>query len=225
MSAAPIQLDFPGVTVERHPHLLVVNSGQPLHVLSSAVVGGGFTEATIIINRFVDKNYNCDDPASDLRQVAASHGITSFVGMLTAVRLDQARTATCRRDNLTVCAIVTAGVSNATAAGVSAPFVGRAGTINTILLVDAALSKPAMVNAVTTATEAKTAVLGEQGVETADGLPATGTSTDAIVLACTGRGRELNYAGPATTVGYLLARAVRQVLSDALAARRSDGGG
>ena len=78
-----------------------------------------------------------------------------------------------------------------------------------MLLVDAALTPAAMVNAVITATEAKTMMLVAWDVRTPQGTPASGTSTDSVVVACTGRGDELRYAGPATTVGWLAARAVR----------------
>jgi adenosylcobinamide hydrolase len=85
------------------------------------------------------------------------------------------------------------------------------------LLIDAHLTPAAMVNAVITATEAKTNILLEQSVSTPEGHPATGTSTDAIVIACTGRGKPLPYAGPATLIGSLIGRTVRQTLSQAIA--------
>jgi len=51
---------------------------------------------------------------------------------------------------------------------------------------------------------------------------ATGTTTDAIVIACTGRGRLLPYAGAATDLGFLVGRtvyrAVAQGIRDYLAA-------
>ncbi|MGO8684941.1 MAG: adenosylcobinamide amidohydrolase [Thermoleophilia bacterium] len=87
------------------------------------------------------------------------------------------------------------------------------GTINAILLIDAALTPAALVNAVITASEAKTLMLGEWNVRTANGLPASGTSTDSVVVACTGRGEEQRYAGPATTVGWLVARTMRQTIT------------
>jgi adenosylcobinamide amidohydrolase len=49
-------------------------------------------------------------------------------------------------------------------------------------------------------------------VRTPQGEPATGTSTDAVVVACTGRGEQLRYAGPATPAGWLAARAVRTAM-------------
>ena len=73
-----------------------------------------------------------------------------------------------------------------------------------------------MVNAVITATEAKTDILQQHGVRTPENQPATGTSTDSVVVACMGRGDLLPYAGPATSVGWLIGRSVRQSLGEAV---------
>jgi adenosylcobinamide hydrolase len=67
-----------------------------------------------------------------------------------------------------------------------------------------------------TITEAKTAVLMKRRLQTPEGYSATGTSTDAVVLACTERGAEHVYGGPATEVGYLIGRCVRDCLELAL---------
>jgi len=55
-----------------------------------------------------------------------------------------------------------------------------------------------------------------RGARTSEGCLATGMSTDAVVVACTGRGDSLPYAGPATPVGWLIGRSVRQALGEAL---------
>ncbi len=73
-----------------------------------------------------------------------------------------------------------------------------------------------MVNAVIITTEVKTHLLLERGVRIPGGHVATGTSTDAVVVACTGRGDSLPYAGPATRVGWLIGQSVRQALGGAL---------
>jgi adenosylcobinamide amidohydrolase len=86
-----------------------------------------------------------------------------------------------------------------------------------ILLIDACLTPAAMVNAVITATEVKTHVLLSRGVCTPEGYAATGTSTDAIAIASTGKGTPLAYAGPVTPVGWLIGRCVRTALEEALA--------
>lgn len=211
-----MQIDFPGITHQQDETALVLHSDQPLQILSSAVVGGGFMQTQTIINRHVDKTYDCSDPIRDLQTFAAERGIADFVGLLTAVWIHKARSVTMRADDLTVCAVVTAGVSNAVAAGLNEPQLVHAGTINIVILVDGYLSKPAMVNAMMTVTEAKTAVLMGRGVRTPEGYLATGTSTDAVVLACTGNGVEHIYGGPATEVGYLIGRCVRECLELAL---------
>jgi iron complex transport system ATP-binding protein len=136
---------------------------------------------------------------------------------MTAAYLDGVQTVTLQEDKLTVAAVVTAGLSNPAAAGLSPPAVLGPGTINLILLVAADLSPAAMVNAAITATEAKTDVLRQYAVHTPEGHLATGTSTDSVVVAGTGRGTQLPYAGPATTVGWLIGRCVRQSLAAALA--------
>lgn len=216
-----MNLDFPGLRVELDRELLVLTGERPLCCLSSAVVGGGLVEARTILNRHVDKGYNAPDPAAELRAFARRRGIADpFVGLMTAVHLDETRAALLHDGDLVVAALITAGVRNATAAGLSHPYTWTPGTINVILLTDANLSPAALVNAVITVTEAKTALLGERQVRTADGYAATGTSTDAVVVACTGRGPRLDYAGPATPVGWLIGRCVRQALKEALDAYR-----
>jgi len=210
-------LDFPNLTVHRFPDLLILHSVQPLHCLSSAVVGGGMIDTQVILNRHVDKHYDARDPAEEMRAFAHRHGIeVPFVGLMTAVHLDEARAITRRANGVTVAALITAGIRNATAAGLSLPYIHMPGTINIILLIDASLSPAAMVNAAITATEAKTALLGECQIKTPDGNLATGTSTDALVVACTGRSPSLAYAGPATPVGWLIGCCVRQALKEAL---------
>jgi iron complex transport system ATP-binding protein len=211
-----MQIDFPGITLQQDATALVLHSSYPLRVLSSAVVGGGFTRTQTIINRHVDKHYDCSDPIRDLHSFATQRGIVDFVGLLTAVWIHKARSVTLRVGELTVCAVITAGVSNAVAAGLSEPQSVQAGTINIVILVDGNLSPAAMVNAMMTITEAKTAVLMKRRVQTPEGYSATGTSTDAVVLACTERGAERVYGGPATEVGYLIGRCVRDCLELAL---------
>jgi len=69
---------------------------------------------------------------------------------------------------------------------------------------------------VITVTKVKCDSLRRSGVRASDGEPATGTSTDAIVIAATGRGESLPYAGPATPLGWLITRAVRKAMEIAL---------
>jgi len=210
-------IEFPDLTCTRSDEVLLLRSARPLTVLSSAVVGGGFTRARILLIRHVPKGYDHPDPQADLRAFARHHGIEEpFVGLMTAAYLHRARAASLRDRDLTVAAVVTAGLSNPAAPGLSPPALPAPGTVNIILLVDAHLTPAAMVNAVISATEAKAHVLLAHGVHTPEGHPATGTSTDAIAVACTGRGDPLPYTGPVTRVGWLIGRCLRQALEETL---------
>ena len=215
LATAP--LDFPGLTLRQSPEALVVYSDQPLTVLSSAEVGGGLTRVRYLVNRHVHRDYDCADPSADLVAFARGQGIhEAFVGQMTAVLLQAAQVQTLRADDLTVAIVLTAGLGNATAAGLSPPAATRPGTINMMLFIDACLTSAALVNAVITATEAKTQVVLASRARTPEGTAATGTSTDAIAIASTGRGPILPYAGPVTPVGWLIGRCVRTALAAAL---------
>jgi iron complex transport system ATP-binding protein len=218
---------LPGITVGIDARAVRVSSKEPLAVLSSAVVGGGFCTTREILNVHVDDLYDGERPDEDLAAVAAELGAERpFVGLMTAAWTQFARCSVETLDGLTVAAVVSVGLSNTSSAGVTPPIglpaddrdaraAGAApppGTINVVLLVDGALTPAAMVNAVITATEAKTMTLAAWDVKTPEGDDASGTSTDTVVVACTGCGEELSYAGPATPVGWLAARAVRAAM-------------
>jgi len=200
-----------------HRTTFVVTSDRPLNVISSAVLGGNLRQARYIINHSVDKDYNGSDPGEDLRQVVLRLGLGSEVlGMMTAVSVKHTVISRERLKDLSVATLCTAGVGNPGAAGLPAGKAQgrhRPGTINLILLIDGNLTDASMVNAVITATEAKTRALFKAKVMLPDGEPATGTTTDAIVLACTGTGEPLSYAGTATDLGYLIGKTVYRAVS------------
>jgi iron complex transport system ATP-binding protein len=79
-------------------------------------------------------------------------------------------------------------------------------------VVDADPEPAALVNLIVTLTEVKTDVLRTAGVRCDDGYPATGTSSDAIVVAATGRGTRCRYGGPLTALGWAAASATRVAL-------------
>ncbi len=211
--ADPLDTTIPGIALTIDAAAVRVTSPRPLRVLSSAFVGGGFVETREIVNMHVDDVAPDSSPERELRQFAARLGIAApFVGLMTAAATEHARLAVAADGALTVATVVSVGLSNTVCAGVTAPAPPAPGTINAILLLDADLTPAAMVNAVITATEGKTMALGEWQVSDARGAPASGTSTDAVVVACTGRGAALDYAGPGTTLGFLAARAVRAAI-------------
>lgn len=210
---------LPGLSLEMHPEAVHVRSRTRMTVLSSSFFGGGFQRVRHILNARVAADYCSDDPAADLQAIAHRLGVTeAFVGLLTAVPPHKARAVFAERAGVHMGALVTAGLGNATCAGISPPCEPRPGTINIILLTDARLTRPAMVNAIITATEAKSAVLAEMAARSPEGAPATGTSTDTVTVATTGRGALQAFAGPATVPGWLIARTVRQAVRASLRA-------
>jgi adenosylcobinamide hydrolase len=207
----PLDTTIAGITVTIDEKLVRVTSAQPLTLLSSALVAGGFGSAREIVNMHVDDVSPDSSPEADLAAFAASVGVDEpFVGLMTAAKTEYARLAAESRDGTTVAAVVSMGLSNRACAGVSPPSAYATGTINTIVVIDAHLTPAALVNAIITATEAKTLALGAWQVLSPEGAPASGTSTDAVVVACTGRGAPQGYAGSATVVGWLIARTVRR---------------
>lgn len=208
---------IPGITLHERAEAVHVESREMLTTLSSSFFGGGFRRVRHILNAKVAEDYCSDTPAADLRAIAARCGVNDpFVGLLTAVPLRKARIVFAGEGGLRAGALVTAGTSNGTSAGVSRPCEFKPGTINIILLLEAKLTRPAMLNAIITATEAKCAVLHEMDIRTPDGELATGTSTDTVTVAMTGRGPAQPYAGPATVLGWLIAKTVRQAVRESL---------
>ena len=213
-----VNIPIAGVHVRLDEKVLHVQSETALRVVSSAVVGGEVDETRHILNMHVHKGYRSERPADDLLACAHALGIReNFVGMMTAAKLERARCVVEQSGGLTVAVLITLGLTNPMAAGVSEPGLLEIGTINLIVLMDADLSAAALINAVMTATEAKTLALIDGGARTRDGGPATGTSTDAIAVACTGRGEPVRYAGTATEIGYRLGRAVRRGVQETMA--------
>jgi adenosylcobinamide hydrolase len=224
-------LPFPGVTLTLTPAYLWLRSERPLRFLSSGPGGDGVTAGRHVVSQHVDKGYCSDEPECDLAELVARLGIGAdeeWVGLMTGVKLDQAAVVVREREGLAVVAIVTVGLGNASAAG-RAPDGGtafaysRVGTINTIVVVGGELTLAGAVNAVMTATEAKALSLIERGVRTKSGDLASGTSSDAIVIASTlpgdGRaqdGMPLRYAGTATTLGLLIGETVRGAITSRL---------
>ncbi|OGL27343.1 MAG: hypothetical protein A3G44_14185 [Candidatus Rokubacteria bacterium RIFCSPLOWO2_12_FULL_73_47] len=204
-------LDGVEVTVDREA--VVVRARAPLTVVSSALVGGGLARARAIVNLHVPKDLIEADAEARLARFAGRRGLPApWVGLLTSAWTEKAEVARASGGGLHALAVVTVGLSNRVAAGATPAAAWAPSTINTIVVVDAAAVPAALVNAVITATEVKALVLGAAGVRCADGAPASGTSTDAVVVAATGRGPGARFGGPVSELGWAVARATRAAL-------------
>jgi adenosylcobinamide hydrolase len=181
--------------------------------ISSAPLGGGTGARDWIVNAQVARDYSRIDIDDHLAEIARAQGCRGEgVGMLTAAPV--ARVASATDDGVEVHATV--GVTAPTwAADVNDAVSAYApGTINVVAFTEARLDDAALVNAVMTATEAKSQALFEHGV------PGTGTASDAICIVCGGAdaARE-RFAGPRSRVGAALARAVHGAVRAGLEAR------
>jgi adenosylcobinamide amidohydrolase len=202
-----------GLAVRTGPEAVVIVAAQPLRVLSSAVHGGGLASARAVVNLHVDKDDPCADPARMLTAYAHGAGLPEpFVGLLTGAWTEHATVGEEDGAGIPVLAVATVGLSNRIAAGRTAVSGRRHGTINTIVVVDADPESSALVNAVITVTEVKALLLHEAGVRDAAGWPVSGTSTDAVVIAATGRGASARFGGPASELGWSIAQAARRAL-------------
>lgn len=178
----------------------------PVATLSSAPVGGGQAGLDWLLNIGVVEGYARTDLAAHAHEVADRLGLRGTgAALLTAADVRRA----VRGVDGDVVVDATVGVTKPTwAADADGTHAVRAGsgwapgTINIVVQVPVALCAAAAVNAVMTATEAKTQALIEAGV------PGTGTASDAIVVCWPPAVPAEAFGGPRSPWGARVARAV-----------------
>lgn len=197
---------------DRELTVLVWRFDAPVQVISSGPHGGGIGPRRWVLNAQVSSDYVRLDPDEHVREIASELGLPGTgTGMLTAVDVARSHHATDGPVEVTA----TVGLGQPTWAAAPDRSSARAagtpvGTINVFAWVPAALGPAALVNAVATVTEAKVQALFDAAVA------ATGTATDAVVVACPVDGPIETFGGPRSTWGAPLARAVhRAVLAGA----------
>lgn len=206
-----VQIQKSDFTITKEYIQLKVNS--PLKVISSAVHNAGMGWYDTFLNRSIAPNYDRyhvkDETVNFL--VANHFAPTSTVVMLTAVETKCAEIQSFTQRELEIIIMVTAGVGNSvdgtkTYLHEEEP---HAGTINTWVFINGKLTDEAFIQAMITATEAKTKALADQQIkDSVTGMLATSTATDSLLIAATQYGQELQYAGPITEIGKLIGRGV-----------------
>jgi adenosylcobinamide hydrolase len=187
--------------------LLRVDLGREHRCLASTVLGGGLGAVRTWVNLQVPSDYARTDAGAHLAELTAGFP-GPVVGMLTAAPVERFQDVTVG----TARAFATVGLGDPIAAAgrwVAGP---RHGTINLLVVTDAALTDAGLVGALQTAVEAKVQALADAGIEASNhaGL-ATGTASDAAAVACV-PGAFVDFAGPATRAGSELARAVHRAV-------------
>lgn len=202
-----------GVAIEVGRDAVVVTADAPLTVVSSAVVGGGFSRARALVNLHVDRDFDHQDLDELLARFVRERGLPPpYVGLFTGAWTEKAQVTSEFMNRTGAVAAVTVGLTDLAAAGIHGPATSRPGTINTIVVIDGAPEVAALVNAVATVAEVKAGVIAAAGLRCRDGAQATGTPTDAIAVATTGRGLRHRFGGPVSELGALVARVARRAL-------------
>ncbi|PJK16812.1 ABC transporter ATP-binding protein [Chryseomicrobium excrementi] len=193
--------------------VVLLHTERPMRVVSSAVLNPGFGWYRTLVNRQVEPTYNVNDVASEVKEFAVSRGWipTETVMQLTAVATRGAVIREYEAPFGSVVILVTAGVGNAldVSRAHEVQTLPAIGTINTWILVNGHMSDEAFIEAMMTATEAKTKALAEEQVlDCRTQTLATGTPTDSLVVAATQSGEALPYGGPITELGKLIGKGV-----------------
>ncbi|MCX8151211.1 MAG: adenosylcobinamide amidohydrolase [Candidatus Bathyarchaeota archaeon] len=219
-----------GIKLVLKENVLAVISDSELNTVSSAIYnGGGLKKTKIIINTQVTDEYG-DRPLHDNPQLFITESFKklgrndNFVGMVTYANIADFALVSKTSDDLGVSVIATAGCTHAETAGEKIVVQPIAGTINIIVVIDGHPDEACLVSCLITATEAKTAALRELDVRSRySGSEATGTVTDAMVVAETGNGPKIIYGGPASKLGQLVASCTRQAVKEAVSRSRIGG--
>ncbi len=205
--------------------IIAVTSDTPLNTVSSAFHNGGFKKTRVIVNAQVPQDYNDhslhQDPEAFIQNRFHELGLKGFgedfVGMITFAVVDAYASATMRNGDIAVSVVATAGCTHAESAGEKIIPNHIPGTINLIVVIDGHPTENCLVSTIITATEAKTSALRELDVRSLySGNEATGTPTDAIVVAETGNGKSIVYGGPISPLGQLVAQCTKKAVKEAV---------
>ena len=195
-----------------------------MQVLSWAINQPGFVMARRIVWREVR---NADlpkerDVAAWLAQELEAQKMQDAVAFLTSRDVSRFTDQSAKAGRTTARCIATVGLSNAERVGMRVNRQAQdRGTINIAVRLNTGLSRTALIEALSIATQARTAAVIDEGVPLPRGL-ATGTGTDCIAVAApVGPG---DYAGLHTDVGEALGAAVYRATLQGVTEWKSDSG-
>ena len=184
---------------------LVWRLPRPMCCVSTAAIGGGFSESAWVVNAQVASGYHRDDLELHGAEIAAALDLTGpGVVMLTAVDV-RTHHAAAHEDAYV---LATVGVTDPTWA--ADPAVDSrslrnaptpAGTVNVVVSVPRPVAPAGLVNLVATVTEAKCQAFADLAV------PGTGTPSDAVTVLCPIDGKAESFGGPRSLWGARVANA------------------
>jgi adenosylcobinamide amidohydrolase len=203
-------------------NVLAVICDNGLKTVGSAIFNGGCKQVKAVLNIGVPEGYSDLflhlDPLQLITSSAAIVGITKdYLAMVTAAKIRNYSLVCKKTDDYTIYVAATAGCSHGESSGEDMAVEEIVGTINIIVFIDGNPAESCMVAALITATEAKSAALRDFDVRSRyTGDSATGSITDAVTVAATGRGKEVVLGGPASKLGKLVGYCARKAVTEAL---------
>ena len=203
-------------------NVLAVFCDSALKTVSSAIYNGGHNQVKAVLNVGVPEGYSDLslhlDPLDLITSSAAKVGVTkNYLAMVTAAKIKNYSLVTKKAADFSVSVAATAGCQHGESSGEEMDVQEIAGTINIIIFIDGNPTDSCMVASLITATEAKSAVLRDFDVRSRyTGDSATGSVTDSVTVASTGKGKNLLLGGPASKLGKIVGSCTRQAVSSAL---------
>lgn len=203
-------------------NVLAVICDSALKTVSSAIFNGGSRQVKAVLNVGVPEGYSDRslhlDPLELITSSAPKVGVTTgYLAMVTAAKIKNYGLVQKKTADYLVAVAATAGCSHGESSGEEMDVQEIAGTINIVVFIDGNPTESCMVAALITATEAKSAALRDFDVRSRyTGDSATGSITDAVTVASTGRGKEIFLGGPASKLGKLVGHCARRAITEAL---------
>jgi adenosylcobinamide amidohydrolase len=178
-------------------------------ILSWSLTRPGFTRAYAVAWLQVsDADLALDvDPVVLLRERLAAAGYADAVQMMTSRNVRKHHQAQFASGQANAFCLATVGLANSGRVGDRSSSVARAGTINLLVHVDQPLNEAGLLEALSIATEARTAAVMDLDWRKG-GKVVTGTGTDCIAVACPVSDRRETYAGLHTDIGAAIGGAV-----------------
>ncbi|HSV49148.1 MAG TPA: adenosylcobinamide amidohydrolase [Candidatus Acidoferrales bacterium] len=217
------QRDLPGnLKFIVKDNVLAFTSSEGFDTVSSAIFNGGAKHVKYVLNIGVPLGYSDIalhmDPMDLITMSAAKLEVRKdYLAMVTAANVHNFSLVTKKNDESTVYAAATAGCSHGESGGETLKLEEITGTINIIVLIDGAPVQSCLAAAMITATEAKSAALHDFDVRSRyTGDLATGSITDSVTVATTGKGIPIVLGGPASKLGQLVGACARQAVTEAL---------
>lgn len=205
-------------SIALNPPVLIVAFTQPQRILSWSILRPGIETARRVAWLEVR---NADlppgvDAIEVVRRRASAAGLDDAVTLVTSRDIRRHHFAHIGTEGAHARCLTTVGLSNSERVGTRLhqppPL---AGTINTLVHIGQPLTDGALIEAVSIATEARTAAVMDSGVRR-NGVAVTGTGTDCIAVAAPLGENAAQYAGKHTAIGEAIGAAVYKATADGI---------